>query len=387
MSAMKHRRTKWLNPANGEKGYMLVAALTLMTGLTLLGTTAYILSSTDIKVGANFKHSQQVLQVAMAGGERARELLRQENLASGDSSTFNDELSKSTRKGANGTLDGYSATATTDDQAIATGTIDGIVYSAYVTNDAIAPDTISSETDTNKKVMITTVATKSSDNSKAVVQTVVRLYTGVSSPATIYSKGDVTGNGSSLTINGSDECGVETALAPIYTKSPATTNLNGSPTLSGSPSTPQTGSLDLGIQAMIDSLKSSATYTLTEDTQNANYGTSTSYKTVYSDTNNPPNVNGLKLNNVTGYGLLLIEGDLVLGGGFTWYGPILVTGSVTLNGGGGGINIHGQILSGTSTLTDVTINGGNVINYNSCDIKKAFATQPLTVVNWKQNLY
>src|SRR4030095_1627875 len=114
----------------------------------------------------------------------------------------------------------YSATATTDDQAIATGTIDGIAYSAYVTNDAIAPDTISSETDTNKKVMITTVATKSSDNSKAVVQTVVRLYTGVSSPATIYSKGDVTGNGSSLTISGSDECGVETALAPLYNKSP-----------------------------------------------------------------------------------------------------------------------------------------------------------------------
>ena len=85
--------------------------------------------------------------------------------------------------------------------------------------------------------------------------------------------------------------------------------------------------------------------------------------------------------------LLGIFGDLVLGGGFTWYGPILVTGSVTLNGGGGGINIHGQILSGTSTLTDVTINGGNVINYNSCDIKKAFATQPLIVVNWKQNLY
>ena len=85
--------------------------------------------------------------------------------------------------------------------------------------------------------------------------------------------------------------------------------------------------------------------------------------------------------------ILLIEGDLVLGGGFTWYGPILVTGSVTLNGGGGGINVHGQILSGTSTLTDVTINGGNVINYNSCEIKKAFATQPLTVVNWKQNLY
>jgi hypothetical protein len=91
---------------------------------------------------------------------------------------------------------------------------------------------------------------------------------------------------------------------------------------------------------------------------------------------------------LTGYGILLVDSDLELGGGFTWYGPIVVTGSVTLNGGGGeGINIHGQILSGTSTLTDVTLNGGNVIQYNSCELKKAFAGQPLVVLNWKQNLY
>ena len=383
MSVMKLARARWLERAAGENGFMLVAALTLMTVLTLIGTTAYLLSSTGVKVGANFRNSQQVLQVAMAGGERARELLRQENLATGDSSTFSDELNKSARKGQNSTLDGY--TASTDDAAIASGTIGGIAYSAYLSNDSI--DGVSSVTDSNKRVMLTTVATKSNDNSKAVVQTVVQLYTGVTSPATIYSKGDVTGNGSSLTINGNDECGAESALAPIYTKSPAATGLNGTPTLTGSPSTPQTGSLDLDIQAMINTLKGSAAYTLTDDTSNATYGTSTSYKTVYSNTSSPPNVNGLKLNNVTGYGILLIDGDLVLGGGFTWYGPIVVTGSVTLNGGGGGINVRGQILSGTSTLTDVTINGGNVIKYNSCEIKKAFATQPLVVLNWKQNLY
>lgn len=376
--------THWCHRANNQAGYMLVAALTLMTGLTLIGTTAYILSSTDIKVGANFKNSQDALQVAMAGGERARELLRQENLSSSNSTSFDDELSKAQRKGQNGTLDGYSYTAATDDQPLATGTINGITYSAYLTNDSL--DGASSESDTNKKVMITTVASKTGDNSQAVVQTVVRLYTGASSPATIYSKGDVTGNGSSLTINGNDECGEASALAPIYTKSPAGTNLNGSPSLSGSPSTPQSGNNDIDIQGMINALKGSAAYTLTEDSENATYGNSTSYKTVYSNTSNPPNVNGLKLNNLTGYGLLLVDGDLVLGGGFTWYGPIIVTGSITLNGGGGGINVHGQILSGTSTLTDVTINGGNVIKYNSCDIKKAFAAQPLGVVNWKQNL-
>ena len=64
-----------------ERGFLLIAALTLMATLTLLGTTAYILSSTDIKIGGNFRNTQMVLQVAMAGAERARETLRVENLA------------------------------------------------------------------------------------------------------------------------------------------------------------------------------------------------------------------------------------------------------------------------------------------------------------------
>jgi Tfp pilus assembly protein PilX len=353
---------------NNENGLILIAVLTLLTALTLAGVTAFIVASTDVKVGGNFKTSQTGLQVAMAGAEQARETLRAANASSTNPANFSEEL----------------AAYISSPLASSSTLVSGYAYSASLANDSAVGET--STTDINGKVVITSVAT-GPNNAKAAVQIVVKLFTGASSPATIYSKGDVTGNGSSLTINGNDECGEESGLAPVYTMSPAATNLNGSPTLSGSPSTPQSGNLDIGIQEMINALKGSAAYTLTEDTNNATYGTSTSYKTVYSNTNNPPNVNGLTLNNLTGYGLLLIEGDLVLGGGFTWYGPILVTGSVTLNGGGGGINIHGQILSGTSTLTDVTINGGNVINYNSCDIKKAFAGQPLTVVNWKQNLY
>src|SRR5215468_11280028 len=357
-----------------EKGFLLIAALTLMAALTLLGTTAYILSSTDIKIGGNFRNNQMVLQVAMAGAERARELLRVENLASSDSSTFSDELNSTTRKGANGVLNGYSST--TDDIALASGTMNNVSYSAYLTNDSV--DGISNTTDSNGKVLITSVAT-GPNNAKAQVQIVVSAAPPPASPATIYSKGDVTGNGSSLTISGNDACGAGTALAPIYTKDPATTSLNGSPTLTGSPSTPQHGPLDIDIPGYIDSLKAGAT-TLTADQNGATYGSATNYQTVYSWPDDPDHFNnqGLKLQNITGYGILLVKGDLELGGGFQWNGVIIVTGSVTLNGGGGNaINIYGQIFSGTSTLTDVTINGGNTIGYDSCKVKKAMAGSPL----------
>jgi Tfp pilus assembly protein PilX len=361
-----------------QAGFLLIAALTLLASLILLGTTAYILSSTDIKIGGNFKTNQMTLQVAMAGAERGRELLRQENLAAGDSSTFSDELNNGTRKGANGVLNGYSAS--TDDVALASGTMNNVSYAAYLTNDST--DGSSNTTDSNGKVLITSVAT-GPNSANAQVQIVVQTYSSPSSPAMVYSKGDVTGNGSSLTIDGNDACGAASAIAPIYTKDPATTNLNGSPTLLGNPPTPQHGTLDFDIPGYVDALKTGATI-LTEDTQNQTYGSTSNYVTLYSDTSNPPNVNGLKLNNVTGHGILLVKGDLVLGGGFEWNGPIFVTGSVTLNGGGGNaINIAGLIFSGTSTVTDITINGGNTLRYDSCKVKKAMATQPLKVINWR----
>lgn len=374
-----------------QEGFLLIAALTLMSALVLLGTTAYLLSSTDIKIGGNFKTSQMTLQVAMAGTERAREILRQTNAASSDPSSFGDELLGV--RGTNSVLNGYSAS--TDDVPVvlpSPSTMNGVSYVVYLTNDD--KEDLSdpyggkySTTDSNQKAMLTAVAT-GPNNARAQVQTVVSVYSGATSPATIYAKGDVTGNGSSLTISGNDACGGGSNLAPIYTKDPAETNLSGTPTLSGSPSSPQHGSLDVDIASLIQSLKPSATVTLTSDQDNTTYGSPTNYTTVYSWPDDPDNLNvqGLKLQNITGYGILLVKGDLELGGGFTWNGIILATGSITLNGGGGSsINIYGQVYAGTSTVTDVTLNGSNYIGYDSCKVSKAWAGAPLTVVNWKQS--
>ena len=170
------------SPFINQRGFLLVAALTLLSALTLLGTTAYLLSSTDIKIGGNFRNSQSVLQVAMGGAERAREALRQENLSSSNKESLSDELASSTRKGANNVLNGY--TSSTDDVPIVSGSLNGVSYNAYVTNDSV--DGTFNTTDSNGKVMITTVAT-GPGNSKAIVQTIVGLYSLPSSPATVYS--------------------------------------------------------------------------------------------------------------------------------------------------------------------------------------------------------
>ena len=367
---------------NCQSGFLLSAALTLLTALILLGTTAFILSSTDIKIGGNFRNNQMTLQVAMAGTERAREALRVENLASSDKTSFSDELNSATRKGANGALNGY--TTTTDDTPLANGTMNNVTYAAYLTNDNLNGDTYLSTTDTNGKVLITSVAT-GPNNSKAKVEIVVTSSPPPSTPATIYSKDNVTTNGSSMNISGNDACGAGTNLAPIFTKDPATTNSNGSPTFTGSPPTPQHGTLDIDIQGYIDALKGSATTTLTADQSGGTYGTSSNYTTVYSDATQQAD-GELRLNNVTGYGILLVKGNLQMAGDFNWNGLIFVTGVITTSGGGSNAkNIQGLIFSGASSLGDTVINGSVTVGYDSCKVKQALAGQPLKVVNWKQS--
>ncbi len=360
-----------------QSGFLLIAALTLLSALTLVGATAYILSSTDIKIGGNFRNNQMVLQVAMAGAERSREILRQANAGSTDTASFSEELAALV--GANSTLN--NPLSTTDDVVYASGTMNNVSYTVYVTNDTQDANGWLSTTDSNKRALLTSIAT-GPNNSKAIVQTVVEVFPMVSSPSAIYTKGDVTGNGTSLTVSGNDACG-GTNLDAIYAK--GDWDPNGSPTLTGAVT--EFGTVDLDITGMVSELKNSANIQLTEDTSNATYGSSTSFTTVYSNTSSPNNVNGLKLSNVTGWGILIVEGDLELGGGFNWNGIILATGAVKLNGGGGpqALNIQGQLLSGTSTVTDISLNGSNNITYNSCHVKKATSQAPLNVLNWKQN--
>lgn len=375
---------------NSESGVILIAALTLLAALTLVGTTAFIVASTDVKIGANFQTNQKALQVAMAGAEQARQTLRASNASSTNTSNFSEELAA--RIGSNGVLNGYSTS--TDDPPIASSStlVTGYSYAVYLTNDSA--DGVSSTTDSNSKVMLTSVAT-GPHNTKAVVITDVKLFEfSVSSPAALYSKDNTTLNGSAITINGNDAgtCG-GVNLAGVYVldepSNPHTITQNGSPSVSGNPPT-QTGTTNLDLEGYVDSLKGGAAITLTSDVSaggstTTTYGSSTNYTTVYADATQQAD-GELRLNNVTGYGILLVKGDLQLSGNINWKGIIVATGVITATGGGSNSkNIQGQIYSGSSSLGDTTVSGSVTIGYNSCDVKKAMSSQPLKVVNWKQD--
>ncbi|MGH9425757.1 MAG: hypothetical protein ACRD2L_05550, partial [Terriglobia bacterium] len=199
---------------------------------------------------------------------------------------------------------------------------------------------------------------------------------GGSLQAPMYARGNTTFYNSTTSVSGNDNCGVS-AKPPMFVKTPA--QIFGSPLYLGSPASPQYGPMDLDILSLINSLKAGASV-VTTDRSNPVFGASTNYVTVYSNTSDPFNLNGLHFDDGTGYGTLLVEGDLKLEDA-DWYGLILVTGNLTYQGEPSNpVRIRGAVIA--NQTTDLT---GNVdIKYDSCQVAKALADKPLQVRKWKE---
>jgi len=150
-------------------------------------------------------------------------------------------------------------------------------------------------------------------------------------------------------------------------------------TLTGNPSTPQHGNVDIDIASYVEARKDFATTILTADTGNATFGSSSNHVTVYSDATQQGD-GELTLNNLTGHGILAVKGNLQLAGNINWNGLILVTGIITSSGGGSNSkNIMGQIYSGISLLGDSAVTGSVTVGYDGCKVTQAIEGQPLRV--------
>ncbi len=199
---------------------------------------------------------------------------------------------------------------------------------------------------------------------------------GIAVLGAIYSEGDFTGNGHSATISGVDNCGNVADVPAIYTLDPATSSISSASVVGVIDS----GTEDLDLSNFVATLKQSTSslITLTADVNGATYGSAGSFVTVYSETSG--NVGGLKMSNVDGHGILIVEGDLTMGGGFDWTGLVVVTGTLTLNGGGSGVNITGAVMSEDA----VTLNGGLEIYYDSCAVGESLSLLGYKLINWRQ---
>jgi hypothetical protein len=70
-----------------------------------------------------------------------------------------------------------------------------------------------------------------------------------------------------------------------------------------------------------------------------------------------------------GQGILLVDGDLKVNGGFEFYGPVFVRGTLSTNGSGG--HFWGGVVAANAELEENTVLGNAVITYSSCSVQRA----------------
>jgi hypothetical protein len=189
-------------------------------------------------------------------------------------------------------------------------------------------------------------------------------------PGRLYTKAHTTIQGTSTYVLGEDACGG----SPVPASLPWDVGRNGGPTITGNnPSAiVEHSPKNIDIQSMIEGFKKSVTnsYNVNSATLTGmNWGTPAEGFTqqdpmscserniVYFNTNSTY----VKLNSFTnGCGILMVEGDLAVQGGFHWYGVILVTGSITFTGGGGK-NVTGAMLAGGTVSADLVGGDANIV--------------------------
>ena len=95
-----------------------------------------------------------------------------------------------------------------------------------------------------------------------------------------------------------------------------------------------------------------------------------------------PKTAALTIQNVVGYGILLVEGNLQIRGPIQWSGLIVSSGNPYL----GWIRDRIQIWGGVWSNQIQHVAGDLTITYDSCEITTALMNRPLTVTQWRQVL-
>lgn len=73
--------------------------------------------------------------------------------------------------------------------------------------------------------------------------------------------------------------------------------------------------------------------------------------------------------NEAGQGILLVDGDLDLTGGYTFYGPVVVRGTVSTTGVGG--HFFGGLIAANVALSTTAVLGDALVQYSSCSVTRA----------------
>jgi len=194
--------------------------------------------------------------------------------------------------------------------------------------------------------------------------------------APIYAGNEVVLSGSMITIQGMDACGLVPSGLPPISLSPSAA-LVGTAGLTGNPATPQVSPISLDLDKQIKDLKKGATPVLT-DLMSLTLGSAISPALYYAE----PLSGTLNVSQVTGYGILLVKGNVQIAAPFQWEGLIVVSGQTTFAGGLGSSILNGALYANRIQVLHDDVS----ITLDTCPIAATLRTLPLQVLTWRQLL-
>jgi Tfp pilus assembly protein PilX len=388
-----------------QKGAVLVTGLLLLLVLTILGMAAMLTTGMELKIARNDRSAKRVFYVTEAGTEDARSRLQSVGSTSPipDNQPTNANWKAFIGPAPEAALEGY-----------VTGDSNHVLYpplnsspdgnylvtithkknsSGQILKWGYANGILGENTSAGNNIFVIKSHGQDTNGASKSVQieaTNATLY----APAAVYARGNTTMQGTSTYVQGKDQCGPGDGSSDVYgVLSKKSVTQNGNPFMDGSPKpVEQNSPVEIPIQDLVKQFKSYANYTYNivgQTMTGVNWGSPTPGATPEDAMScNTQNVVYINTSSTfvqltgqgQGCGLLLVDGDLMVQGGFHWYGVILVTGSVSFTGGAEK-NVTGALLAGADASADLV--GGNAsIPYCSRAVYENSHYLPLKIVRW-----
>jgi hypothetical protein len=218
------------------------------------------------------------------------------------------------------------------------------------------------------------------EGAMSLIQVEVAHPSGPPLLAPVYANSQVVFSGGTATVQGFDSCGLLPEGRPPVRLGPAGA-LVGTPTFTGNPPTPQVGQEPLDLIKALEGVKRGAQI-INGDLVSMNPGEPESPALLHAEPLAGGFPSELYVQNVKGFGILLVNGNVKISAPFHWEGLVIVSGQATFDGGLGTSVIHGALFADQVQM----LSGDVTITLDSCPIAASLRTLPVALLGWQQLL-
>ncbi|WNM58669.1 pilus assembly PilX N-terminal domain-containing protein [Candidatus Nitrospira allomarina] len=269
--------------------------------------------------------------------------------------------------------DGISATHSINNRG-------SLVFFGFASESELVPTSFTSVNPTPYSPIEIIISQGQAEGATSLIQVEVAHPSGPPLLAAVYAKNQVVFAGGTTAVEGFDNCGILAAGRPPVQLGPAGA-LAGTATFTGNPPTPQVGSEFLDLVKALESLKGGA-QVISADLVGVNLGAPGHPALLYAESLAGGFPSRLAVQNLYGYGILLVAGNLSISAPFHWEGLIIVSGQVTFDGGIGSSVIQGALLAEQVQI----LNGEVKMTLDTCPIAASLRVLPVKTLSWQQLL-